>query len=146
MVRILVISSIRHDVRFIPFYRRYENRAIAEAQANPDRAQEELTQKRTTKAIREPSPGLISQLAAHNVHYTGKAASYAGDRNWSFQVNDPDRSARSFGVLSRNYRVPVSRNRLRPHSLPPENTPNSQFDFFGSRSESHARRYAPCCS
>jgi len=100
MVRILVISSIRHDVRFIPFYRRYENRAIAEAQANPDRAQEELTQKRTTKAIREPSPGLISQLAAHNVHYTGKAASYAGDRNWSFQVNDPDRSARSFGVLA----------------------------------------------
>jgi hypothetical protein len=84
----------------VVLYRRYEDRAIAEARADPDRAQEELTQKRVTKAIREPSRVLISRLAAHNVHYTGKAASYSGDRNWTFQVNDPDGSARSFGVLT----------------------------------------------
>jgi hypothetical protein len=79
-------------------YRNIEKTAVVHATEDPERAQAILDRKRATERIPEPSPELVRDLASHNIRYSGKAAAYSGENSWSFEVNDPAGSARSFGI------------------------------------------------
>jgi hypothetical protein len=79
-------------------YRGFEEKAVAHAAEDPERAQIVLRRKRATERIPEPSPALVTDLAWHNIKYSGKAATNSGDNTWRFEVKDPAGSAGSFGI------------------------------------------------
>jgi hypothetical protein len=60
---------------------------------DPERAQEEITRKRETANIKDPSVAMIKRLASHRIYYRGKVYTNDGSRNWTFSIKDPDPSS-----------------------------------------------------
>jgi hypothetical protein len=69
-------------------YRNNERRAQAASSQDPDRAQQELAQKRETARMPTPSAALIKRLDSHGIHYTDKAYTNNGSYDWRFDIGD----------------------------------------------------------
>lgn len=76
-------------------YRNLEHKAQANAAEDPQRAQQELTQKRETAKIKAPSDVMIKRLAAHRIYYRDKTYTNDGSRTWTFSIKDTDPSSAS---------------------------------------------------
>jgi hypothetical protein len=71
-------------------YRNLENKAKAISAQDPEREQQELTKKRETAKITEPSAAMIKRLYSHGIQYSGKVYTNGGERDWRFAIKDPN--------------------------------------------------------